>query len=46
MNIEEKNIIISTHGNMMILIMNENDQQYGYDFGKGTSKLLSFYENK
>ncbi len=45
-----KNIIIGTHGNIMTIIMNYFDQQYGYKFWKGTSKpdiyKLSFNENK
>lgn len=45
-----KNSIIGTHGNIMTIIMNYFDQQYGYKFWKGTSKpdiyKLSFNENK
>jgi 2,3-bisphosphoglycerate-dependent phosphoglycerate mutase len=30
-----QNIVIGTHGNIMVLIMNYFNQQYGYDFWKG-----------
>ncbi|MCJ7841014.1 histidine phosphatase family protein [Lederbergia sp. NSJ-179] len=31
---EGKNIVIGTHGNIMVLIMNYFDHQYGFDFWK------------
>lgn len=43
-----KNIVIGTHGNIMTIIMNYFDQQYGYAFWKSTTKpdiyKLSFFE--
>lgn len=30
-----KNIVIGTHGNIMVLIMNHFDSRYGYSFWKG-----------
>lgn len=33
-----KNIVVGTHGNIMTIIMNYFDEQYGYDFWKNTSK--------
>lgn len=33
-----KNIVIGTHGNIMTIIMNYFDNNYGYDFWKSTSK--------
>ncbi|MCA1056566.1 histidine phosphatase family protein [Rossellomorea aquimaris] len=32
---EGKNIVVGTHGNIMVLIMNHFDEQYGYEFWKG-----------
>lgn len=29
-----KNIVVGTHGNLMVLVMNYFDQQYGFDFWK------------
>lgn len=34
----EKSIILGTHGNIMVAILNYYDSQYGYDFWAGTSK--------
>jgi 2,3-bisphosphoglycerate-dependent phosphoglycerate mutase len=33
-----KNVVIGTHGNIMTIIMNYFDKNYGYDFWMGTSK--------
>ena len=33
-----KNIVVGTHGNIMTIIMNYFDEQYGYDFWANTSK--------
>ncbi|MCQ6561235.1 histidine phosphatase family protein [Paenibacillus mendelii] len=33
-----KNIVIGTHGNILTIIMNHYDEQYGYEFWKQTSK--------
>lgn len=45
-----KNIVVGTHGNIMTIIMNYFDEQYGYDFWKSTTKhdiyKLSFVENE
>jgi 2,3-bisphosphoglycerate-dependent phosphoglycerate mutase len=45
-----KNIVIGTHGNIMVLIMNYFDNKYNYDFWKGLSMpdvyRLSFQDNK
>lgn len=35
---EGKNIVVGTHGNIMTIIMNYFDEQYGYEFWKSTSK--------
>ncbi|QUW24102.1 histidine phosphatase family protein [Sporosarcina sp. Marseille-Q4063] len=35
---EGKSIVIGTHGNIMTIIMNYFDEQYGYDFWASTSK--------
>lgn len=35
---EGKNIVVGTHGNIMTIIMNYFDAQYGYEFWKSTSK--------
>lgn len=35
---ETKTIIIGTHGNVMTIIMNYFNKEYGYDFWKNTSK--------
>lgn len=35
---EGKNIVLGTHGNIMTIIMNYFDAQYGYEFWKSTSK--------
>jgi len=37
-NYETKTIIIGTHGNVMTIIMNYFNKEYGYDFWKNTSK--------
>lgn len=31
---EGKNIVVGTHGNLMVLMMNHFDKKYGYDFWK------------
>ncbi|WP_330949445.1 histidine phosphatase family protein [Virgibacillus sp. MG-45] len=45
-----KNIVIGTHGNIMVLIMNYFDNQYGFDFWKELEMpdiyKLSFNEKK
>lgn len=33
-----KTIVIGTHGNIMTIVMNYYDEQYGYDFWNSTSK--------
>lgn len=33
-----KNIVVGTHGNMMTIIMNAYNSEYGFDFWKSTSK--------
>lgn len=33
-----KNIVVGTHGNIMTIIMNYYDEQYGYEFWGNTSK--------
>ena len=35
---EGKNIVVGTHGNIMTIMMNYFDDQYGYDFWASTSK--------
>lgn len=46
----EKSIVLGTHGNIMVAIMNYYDSQYGYEFWAGTSKpdiyLLEFEGNR
>ncbi|KOP72580.1 phosphoglycerate mutase [Lysinibacillus sp. FJAT-14745] len=37
-NYKTKTIIIGTHGNVMTIIMNYFNKEYGYDFWKNTSK--------
>lgn len=37
-NYEGKTIIIGTHGNVMTIIMNYFNSEYGYDFWKSTTK--------
>src|SRR5699024_1179275 len=34
-NNAHKNVVVGTHGNIMVLIMNYFDKQYGYEFWKG-----------
>ena len=45
-----KNVVIGTHGNIMVLIMNHFDKQYGFDFWKELSMpdiyRLSFSGNR
>lgn len=44
-----KNIIIGTHGNIMTIIMNYYDNNYGFDFWENTSKpdiYKMFFRNK
>lgn len=47
---EGKSIVVGTHGNIMTIIMNYFDKQYGYEFWKNTTKpdiyKLSFVENE
>ncbi|MDQ0888861.1 2,3-bisphosphoglycerate-dependent phosphoglycerate mutase [Paenibacillus sp. V4I9] len=37
-DLEGKNIIVGTHGNIMTIIMNYFDEQYGFSFWESTSK--------
>jgi len=45
-----KNVVIGTHGNIMTIIMNYYDKNYGFDFWNSTSKpdiyKMAFIENK
>lgn len=45
-----KNIVIGTHGNIMTIIMNYYDEQYGYNFWNSTSKpdiyKMTFHRNQ
>lgn len=45
-----KNLVIGTHGNIMVLMMNYFDNRYGFDFWKCLEMpdiyKLSFEENK
>jgi len=47
---EGKSIVVGTHGNIMTIMMNYFDEQYGYDFWKSTTKpdiyKLSFVKNE
>ena len=47
---EGNNVVIGTHGNIMVLIMNHFDRQYGFDFWKELSMpdiyMLSFRGNR
>jgi 2,3-bisphosphoglycerate-dependent phosphoglycerate mutase len=45
-----KNIVIGTHGNIMTIIMNYYDSNYGFEFWNNTSKpdiyKMTFYDNR
>ncbi|MYL39984.1 histidine phosphatase family protein [Halobacillus litoralis] len=47
---ENKNVVIGTHGNIMVLIMNYFDEKYGFEFWKKLAMpdifRLSFKDNK